>query len=99
MEAKGSNGTSSVQKNLDRNIERVSERAHQAVDRAAAAAASVAERLGERAESLAEKGEELRELPETWLEAARDYVRERPFAAVGIAVAAGYLLHMITRNK
>ena len=29
---------------------------------------------------------------------ARDYVRDNPLQALGIAVAAGYLLHVITRR-
>ena len=97
MEAKSS--PSSMQKNVDRNIERASQGAHHAVDRAAEAASSVAGRLGDTVEQLAEKRDELMELPETWMEGAREYVREHPFASVGIALAAGYLLHMITRSK
>jgi ElaB/YqjD/DUF883 family membrane-anchored ribosome-binding protein len=95
MEAK----TNTMGGSMSRNIERASDRAHQAVDRAAGAANSVAERLGEHVDTLAEKRDELMELPETWMESAREYVRENPFAAVGIAVAAGYLIHMITRSK
>ena len=86
-------------KDLDRGIERVSQSAHQAVDRAAAAASSVAEQLGEHAERFTEKRDELLALPETWLEGARDYVRENPLAALGMALAAGYVLHMITRSR
>jgi ElaB/YqjD/DUF883 family membrane-anchored ribosome-binding protein len=95
MEAK----TSSIQKNLDRNIERVSQGAHHAVDRAAEAASSAAGRFGETVDQIAEKKDELMELPETWMEGTREYVREHPFASLGIALAAGYLLHMITRSK
>jgi ElaB/YqjD/DUF883 family membrane-anchored ribosome-binding protein len=91
MEAKASNMT--------RNIERVGERAHKAVDRATDAASSMAERLGEHVDTLAEKRDELMELPETWLEGARDYVRENPVASIGIALAAGYLLHVLTRSR
>ncbi len=97
MEAKSS--TSSLNKNLERNIERASQGAHHAVDRATDAASSVAGRFGETVEQLADKRDQLMELPETWMEGARDYVREHPFASVGIALAAGYLLHMITRSK
>ena len=97
MEAKST--TSNTQRSVDRNIERVSQGAHQAVDRAAEAAASVAGRFGDTVDQLAEKRDALMELPETWLEGAREYVREHPFASVGIALAAGYLLHMITRSK
>jgi ElaB/YqjD/DUF883 family membrane-anchored ribosome-binding protein len=36
---------------------------------------------------------------ETWIEDARDYVKEHPMAALGIALAAGYLLSMMTRSR
>jgi ElaB/YqjD/DUF883 family membrane-anchored ribosome-binding protein len=95
MEQKGN----TVQRNLDRNIERVSQGAHHAVDRASAAASGVAERLGETVEQLSEKKDELLELPETWVEGARDYVREHPLASLGIALAAGYIFSMLMRSK
>jgi ElaB/YqjD/DUF883 family membrane-anchored ribosome-binding protein len=79
-----------TQRSIDRNIERVSQGAHQAVDRASSAAAQVADRVGQ-------KGEELWEMKDTWVEGARDYVREHPIAALGIAAAAGYLFSMISR--
>jgi ElaB/YqjD/DUF883 family membrane-anchored ribosome-binding protein len=77
-------------RNLDRNIDRLSQGAHSAVDRAAASASSVAERVGQ-------KGEELMEIKDNWVEGAAEYVREHPIAALGIAAAAGYLLSMISR--
>ncbi len=98
MEAKG-NGVSGVQRNVDKSIEAYSKTAHQAVDRAAEAASSVASRLGERVDALGEKGEELLEMKDTWIEGARDYVREHPVAALGIAVAAGYVFSMMMRSK
>ena len=73
-------------------IDRLSQTAHQGVDRAANAATAVAERLGEEADQWMD-------LQENWVEGARDYVREHPFAALGIAVAAGYLFSMITRGR
>lgn len=72
-------------------IDRLSQGAHQAVDRAAQTAAAVAERLGE-------KGEELAAVKEDWVEGAREYVREHPIAALGIAAAAGVLLSMLMRR-
>ena len=77
---------------LDRNIERVSQSAHQAVDRAAAAASGVVE-------GISGKGQDILDWKDSWMDEARDYVRENPLAAIGIAVAAGYLLHMITRSR
>jgi ElaB/YqjD/DUF883 family membrane-anchored ribosome-binding protein len=97
MEAKST--TNTMQRNAEGNIERASQGAHRVVDRATEAASSVAGRFGDTVEQLAEKRDELMELPETWMEGAREYVREHPFASVGIALAAGYLIHMITRSK
>jgi ElaB/YqjD/DUF883 family membrane-anchored ribosome-binding protein len=98
VEAKG-NGASGLHKTVDKNIESYSKTAHQAVDRAAAAAERVAESLGEKIDTLGEKRDELMELPQSWLEGARDYVREHPFQAVGVAVAAGYILSMMMRSR
>ena len=84
---------------VNRNIERVGDRAHKAVDRATDTATSVADRISEHVDTLVEKRDELMELPETWIESARDYVKENPLAAIGFAAAAGYLLHLITRRR
>jgi ElaB/YqjD/DUF883 family membrane-anchored ribosome-binding protein len=75
---------------LDKNIDRLSQNAHGAVDRAANAASSMAERVGQ-------KGDDLMELKDNWMEGAADYVREHPLAALGIAAAAGYLFSVISR--
>lgn len=71
------------------NIDRMSQSAHKAIDRAAEVASDYAGRMSA-------KGEELMSMHEDWMETARDYVREKPFQALGIALAAGYLLHLIT---
>jgi ElaB/YqjD/DUF883 family membrane-anchored ribosome-binding protein len=73
-------------------LERASSTAHDAVDRVTQAASQYAERFGETAEQWLE-------MKDNWVEGARDYVREHPIAALGIAAAAGYLLHMITRSR
>jgi len=80
--------SSSTQKH----IERAGDSAHDVVDRVAETASSYAERFGERAE-------ELLEMKDNWVEGTREYVREHPVAALGIAVAAGYLLSMIMRSR
>jgi ElaB/YqjD/DUF883 family membrane-anchored ribosome-binding protein len=73
-------------------IERVSSTAHDAVDRVAQTASQYAERFGEQAEALME-------MKDNWVEGARDYVREHPIAALGMAVAAGYVLSMLMRSR
>jgi ElaB/YqjD/DUF883 family membrane-anchored ribosome-binding protein len=75
----------------DTNIDRMSQTAHDTIDRAASVASSAYERVSS-------KGEEFMQMHEDWIDAAREYVREKPLQALGIAVAAGYLLHMITRR-
>ena len=82
--------TSKRAENEDR-IERMSQSAHDAVDKAASVASDYAGRMSA-------KGEEWMAMPQDWMETARDYVREKPFQALGIALAAGYLLHLITRR-
>jgi ElaB/YqjD/DUF883 family membrane-anchored ribosome-binding protein len=81
----------SSKRSTESNVDRLSQSAHEAVDKAASMASSYAERFST-------KGEELMQMQEDWISTARDYVRENPLQALGIAVAAGYLLHMITRR-
>jgi ElaB/YqjD/DUF883 family membrane-anchored ribosome-binding protein len=76
----------------DTGIDRMSQTAHDSIDRATQAASSAYERV-------TSKGEEFMQMHEDWIDAAREYVREKPLQALGIAVAAGYLLHMITRSR
>ena len=92
------NNTAGVQKAVDERIENYSRGAHQAVDRATDAVSRVAERLGDGIESIQDKRDQIMELPETWVEGARDYVREHPLQALGIALAAGYVLSMLMRS-
>ena len=73
-------------------IERASQSAHAAVDRAAQTASQAAERIGA-------KTDELMAMKEDWVEAGREYVREHPIAALGIAAAAGYLLSVLMRSR
>lgn len=70
-------------------IDRLAESAHGAIDRATETAAQMAERLGA-------KSEELLAMKDDYLESTREYVKENPFVALGIALAAGYLFGKIT---
>lgn len=98
QQAKGSN-PAGMQKAAGERIESYRGSAHDAVDRAADAAGRVAERVGEQLDSLAQKRDELIDMPVSWLDEARDYVRENPFQSVGIALAAGYLLSVLMRSS
>jgi ElaB/YqjD/DUF883 family membrane-anchored ribosome-binding protein len=80
-----------TKRNVETNVDRLSQSAHDAVDKAASVASSYAERFSS-------KGDELMQMQEDWIDSARDYVREKPLQALGIALATGYLLHMLTRR-
>jgi ElaB/YqjD/DUF883 family membrane-anchored ribosome-binding protein len=72
-------------------IDRLSASAHHAVDRAAGAATIAADRLGAKSRELLSAGDE-------WVDVTRGYVRDHPLAALGVALAAGYLLsRMLSR--
>ena len=70
-------------------IDRLTETAHGAIDRASQTAQQLADRLGD-------KSEEFLQMKDDYIEQARDYVKENPFMAVGIALAAGYLFGKIS---
>ena len=76
----------------DKTVARPPPGAHEAVDRVAQTATAYAERFGE-------KAEEWLEMKDNWVEGAREYVREHPVAALGIAAAAGYILSMLMRSR
>ena len=80
-----------TKRSTESNVDRLSQSAHEAVDKAASVASTYAERFSS-------KGDELMQMHEDWMGTAREYVRENPLQALGIALAAGYLLHMITRR-
>lgn len=61
----------------------MADRAHEAVDRMADTAHSAAEQMSAQADQLMIR--------------ARDYVREKPMTAIGIALAAGFILSRLSR--
>ncbi len=73
-------------------VDRLSQTAHDTVDRAAQTVSSVADRMSE-------KYDEFYAMQEDWVEAGREYVKEHPVAAIGMALAAGYLLSMLMRSR
>ena len=81
-----------TQGSTDKTIDRASSTAHDTVDRVAQTATAYAERFGE-------KADEWLEMKDTWVEGTREYVREHPIAALGIAIAAGYVLSMLMRSR
>ena len=71
-------------------VDKIASSAHHAVDRIASAATSAATQFGV-------KGDEMLETKDRVVESAREYVRNHPMAALGIALAAGFILSRIIR--
>lgn len=63
--------------------------AKQQIDKLSESAQSAVDRLNE-------QGEALLAMKDDYVEQAREYVKENPIMAVGIALAAGYLFGKIT---
>jgi ElaB/YqjD/DUF883 family membrane-anchored ribosome-binding protein len=73
-------------------VDRLSSSAHQAIDRISGAATQAAM-------TLSEKIGPVKDLQEQLIEEARVRVREKPVAALAIAVAAGFLLCQLLRSR
>jgi len=71
-------------------IDRAAQAAHQTVDKVAQAAAPAADWISQNADQLKQQQEML-------VDGCRSYVRDRPLVAVGIALAAGYLIGRLAR--
>lgn len=73
-------------------VDRIASGAHQAVDKIASAGGQAAEMLGE-------KSEQFKNAQEQVMEQCRGYIRDNPVTALGIAIAAGYLLSRVLRSR
>jgi ElaB/YqjD/DUF883 family membrane-anchored ribosome-binding protein len=86
-----------------RTIDRASDALHPAVDRIAAGAHQAIDKVADvatqAAQSLGERGEQLKGAQTRALDAARDYVQAHPLAALGIALGTGYLLSRLLHSR
>ncbi|RUO19425.1 DUF883 domain-containing protein [Aliidiomarina maris] len=73
-------------------VRRAANAAHEGVDRAADYATHAAE-------SLSERGHQLKQKEEEWVGKVNDYVQKNPVTALGIAVAGGFLISRILSNR
>ncbi len=73
-------------------VDRLASGAHVTVDRVASAATQAAETLGA-------KGATIKTAQDQLVESAREYVRQNPVAALGIAVATGFVLSRLLSSK
>jgi ElaB/YqjD/DUF883 family membrane-anchored ribosome-binding protein len=76
----------------DEAVERAAEGAHETVDKIADATHKAADAIGE-------KGAQLQDLQEEWLENAREYINKNPVKSVGIAIAGGFLLSRLLSGR
>ena len=72
--------------------DKVSDSAHAAYDKIADATSQAAETLGE-------KGEQLKKTEQQLMKNCRGYIRENPMTSVSIAVAAGFLLSRLLSRR
>lgn len=99
---------------LGRGIENAGTSAHQTIDKVSAAAQPVVDRVASSAhsavdtmtdaaahaaESLGVKGEQLKDAQLQLSQACSAYMRANPLAALGIAVAAGFVLSRLVSGK
>jgi len=66
-------------------VNKAASSAHQAVDKIASATNQAAETLGE-------KGEQLRNAEQQFMENCRAYINDKPITSMGLAVVAGFFL-------
>lgn len=72
--------------------DKVSNSAHAAYDKIADATSQAAETLGE-------KGEQLKKTEQQLMKNCRGYIRDNPMTSVSIAVAAGFVLSRLVSGR
>ena len=92
MEATRKGNHSGAADSLAPVVGRVAAGAHDAVDKAAGMVAAAAKIAGE-------KSGQLRDVQERYVEACRERVRDKPLAALGIALAAGFVLSFLLNRR
>lgn len=73
-------------------IEKASHSAHEVVDKIASATSQAAE-------SLDERGEQLKNAEQQMMNDCRSYIQNNPVTSMGIAVAAGFLLSRLLSSR
>ncbi|MGZ8943772.1 MAG: DUF883 family protein [Methylobacter sp.] len=77
---------------VDDTVDRLRSGAHSAVDK-------VANATTEAAEVMVQKGEQLKNVEQQFLENCRGYIHKNPAASLGIAVGAGFLLSRLMSSR
>jgi ElaB/YqjD/DUF883 family membrane-anchored ribosome-binding protein len=73
-------------------VDNAANSAHEAVDKIASA-------TNQAAETLAGKGEQLKNTEQQLMENCRGYVRDNPITSLGLAAAAGFLLSRLMSGR
>jgi len=90
MEATRKSG--SLQSNLDGTVERAASSAHDVVDKAERAANAATRKISATGDQVLQAGDR-------YVEQAADQVRGHPFAALGAAALAGFLLSFLFSRR
>jgi ElaB/YqjD/DUF883 family membrane-anchored ribosome-binding protein len=77
---------------VDETIDRLKSGAHEAVDKAANATSQAADAIGQ-------KGEQLKNAEQQFVEDCLGYIHENPVASLAIAVGAGFLLSRLMSGR
>ncbi|MDO8846704.1 MAG: DUF883 C-terminal domain-containing protein [Methylicorpusculum sp.] len=77
---------------VDETVDRLRSGVHSAVDK-------VANATTQAAEVLSQKGEQLKNVEQQFLENCRGYIDKNPAASLGIAVGAGFLLSRLISSR
>jgi ElaB/YqjD/DUF883 family membrane-anchored ribosome-binding protein len=87
----------------DEPVERMTAGAHETVDKVADATHNAADKIADAthhaADAISEKGAQLQNLQEEWMENAREYINKHPVKSVGIAIAGGFLLSRLLSGR
>ncbi|RIK96772.1 MAG: hypothetical protein DCC72_04285 [Burkholderiales bacterium] len=85
-----------MKRQAEHGVDRMADKAHDAVDRLSQKVQPTMDALSEKAsqavDAVSQTADQLRGSGEAALETTRNYVRENPIAAIGIAAVAGLLL-------
>jgi ElaB/YqjD/DUF883 family membrane-anchored ribosome-binding protein len=73
-------------------VDNAANSAHEAVDK-------IASTTNQAAETLAGKGEQLKNSEQQLMENCRSYVRDNPITSLGLAAAAGFLLSRLMSGR
>ncbi len=79
-------------KDINETVDQLRSGVHSAVDKAANVTVQAAE-------VLSRKGEQLKSVEEQYMEQCRNYIHERPFASLGLAMGAGFLLSRLLNGR